>query len=81
MGKEAAEIVATINSWGFQLTLEQMENLARQVGEATLFNRTGGGPSLAVGMAGILGSVFGDHLLAIFYHFIIMFEAVFILKI
>jgi carbon starvation protein len=49
------------------------------VGEATLFARTGGAPSLAVGMASIFSSVFGARLLAVWYHFAIMFEAVFIL--
>ncbi|MDP1708127.1 MAG: carbon starvation CstA family protein [Gammaproteobacteria bacterium] len=79
VGKEAAEAVATISSWGFAVTVEQMNELARQMGEATLFARTGGAPSLAVGMASIFGSAFGNGLLAMWYHFAIMFEAVFIL--
>jgi carbon starvation protein len=79
VGKEAATAVATISSWGFPVTVEQMETLARQMGEATLFARTGGAPSLAVGMASIFGSAFGQGLLAMWYHFAIMFEAVFIL--
>ncbi|MDO9372162.1 MAG: carbon starvation CstA family protein [Gammaproteobacteria bacterium] len=79
VGKEAADAVATISSWGFAVTVEQMNELARQMGEATLFARTGGAPSLAVGMASIFGSAFGDGLLAMWYHFAIMFEAVFIL--
>ena len=49
------------------------------MGEATLFARTGGAPSLAVGMASIFSSAFGDTLLAVWYHFAIMFEALFIL--
>jgi carbon starvation protein len=49
------------------------------MGESTLFARTGGAPSLAVGMASIFGSTFGRGLLSIWYHFAIMFEAVFIL--
>ena len=56
-----------------------MQNLAQQMGEATLFARTGGAPSLAVGMASIFGSAFGEGLLALWYHFAIMFEAIFIL--
>jgi carbon starvation protein len=56
-----------------------MQLLARQMGEATLFARTGGAPSLAVGMASIFGSAFGESLLALWYHFAIMFEAIFIL--
>jgi len=79
VGKEAAEAVATISSWGFPVSVEQMNLIARQMGEATLFARTGGAPSLAVGMASIFGSAFGEHLLALWYHFAIVFEAVFIL--
>ncbi len=79
VGKEAVDAVAKINSWGFAVTVEQMEQLARDMGESTLFARTGGAPSLAVGMASIFGSAFGKHLLALWYHFAIMFEAIFIL--
>jgi carbon starvation protein len=56
-----------------------MQLLANQMGEATLFARTGGAPSLAVGMASIFGSAFGESMLALWYHFAIMFEAIFIL--
>jgi carbon starvation protein len=79
VGKEAADAVAKITSWGFPVTVEQMQLLASQMGEATLFARTGGAPSLAVGMASIFGSAFGDGMLALWYHFAIMFEAIFIL--
>ncbi|MEC4748703.1 carbon starvation CstA family protein [Methylomicrobium sp. Wu6] len=79
VGAEAAAAVAKISAWGFPVTVEQMQNLAAQMGEATLFARTGGAPSLAVGMASIFGSAFGDGLLALWYHFAIMFEAIFIL--
>jgi len=79
VGASAADAVAKISSWGFPVTVEQMEELAREMGEATLFARTGGAPSLAVGMASIFASVFGQGLLAMWYHFAIMFEAVFIL--
>lgn len=79
VGKEAIDAVAKINSWGFAVTVEQMEQLAKDMGESTLFARTGGAPSLAVGMASIFGSAFGKHLLALWYHFAIMFEAIFIL--
>ena len=71
--------VATLSAWGFPVTTGQMQALANEVGEATLFARTGGAPSLAVGMASIFSSVFGARLLAVWYHFAIMFEAVFIL--
>ena len=79
VGKEAADAVALISSWGFPVTVEQMQTLATQMGEATLFARTGGAPSLAVGMASIFGSAFGNGMLAMWYHFAIMFEAIFIL--
>src|SRR3990172_5920198 len=79
VGKTAAEAVATISAWGFPVSVEQMNLLAQQMGEASLFARTGGAPSLAVGMASIFGSAFGQGMLALWYHFAIMFEAVFIL--
>jgi len=79
VGKEAVDAVAKISSWGYPVTVEQMQLLAQQMGEATLFARTGGAPSLAVGMASIFGSAFGQSMLALWYHFAIMFEAIFIL--
>ena len=79
VGSNALDAVTKISAWGYPVTVEQMENLAKQMGETTLFARTGGAPSLAVGMASIFGKAFGDGLLAIWYHFAIMFEAIFIL--
>lgn len=79
VGATAAEAIATINSWGFAVTVEQMEQLAKDMGESSLFARTGGAPSLAVGMASIFANAFGKSLLALWYHFAIMFEALFIL--
>lgn len=79
VGKEAVDAVAKINSWGFAVTVEQMQKLASDMGETSLFGRIGGAPSLAVGMASIFGSAFGKGLLALWYHFAIMFEAIFIL--
>lgn len=79
VGKDAADAVAKISSWGYAVTVEQMQQLASDMGESTLFSRTGGAPSLAVGMASIFGHVFGKHMLALWYHFAIMFEAIFIL--
>jgi carbon starvation protein len=79
VGATAEAAVATISSWGFPVTVEQMTFLAKEMGESTLFARTGGAPSLAVGMASIFSSVFGESMLALWYHFAIMFEAVFIL--
>jgi len=73
---------ATISSWGFPVTAQTMADTARAVGEQTLWNRSGGAPSLAVGMARIFSSTIGgDRLLGIWYHFAIMFEALFILTV
>jgi len=69
----------TIGTWGFVVTPEQMSLLAEQMGEETLLARTGGAPSLAVGMAQIFSSLFGGTGIAVWYHFAIMFEALFIL--
>jgi len=81
VGKVAADAVAKISSWGFPVTAEQMEALAGEMGEKTLFARTGGAPSLAVGMATIFSKTFGGTLLAVWYHFAIMFEVLFILTV
>jgi carbon starvation protein len=79
VGATPEAAVHTISGWGFPVTVEQMQALAASMGEQTLFARTGGAPSLAVGMASIFGSTFGQGLLALWYHFAIMFEAVFLL--
>jgi carbon starvation protein len=79
LGTTAAAASQTIAQWGFTVTPEQLDGLAKSMGESTLLSRTGGAPSLAVGMAGILGGVFTGPGLALWYHFAIMFEAVFIL--
>jgi carbon starvation protein len=79
VGSQAVDAIAKINSWGFAVSVEQMEQLAKDMGESSLFARTGGAPSLAVGMASIFGSAFGKGMLALWYHFAIMFEAIFIL--
>jgi carbon starvation protein len=81
VGSDPVTATATITSWGFPVDPAQMDALAASMGEATLYGRTGGAPSLAVGMAHIFGSAFGDGLFAIWYHFAIMFEAVFILTV
>jgi carbon starvation protein len=82
VGSTPAAAVATITSWGFPLTVADMTNLAQQVGERTLFYRTGGAPSLALGMARIFARGGGGQaLIGFWYHFAIMFEALFILTI
>jgi carbon starvation protein len=82
VGAAPAAAVATISSWGFPVGVDQMAALAREVGEQTLFARTGGAPSLALGMAHIFSSTLGGTALVSFwYHFAIVFEALFILTI
>src|SRR6266704_3356546 len=82
VGSTAAEAVSKITSWGFPVTAADMAGLARQVGEQTLFYRTGGAPSLALGMAHIFArGGGGEAILGFWYHFAIMFEALFILTI
>ncbi|MBI3279367.1 MAG: carbon starvation protein A, partial [Acidobacteria bacterium] len=82
VGVEPAAAVATISSWGYPVTVGEMNALARDVGESTLFYRTGGAPSLALGMAHIFASSGGGSaILGFWYHFAIMFEALFILTI
>ncbi|WP_114395095.1 carbon starvation CstA family protein [Oleisolibacter albus] len=79
VGASADQAVATISGWGFPVTVETMTTLAKEMGETTLMHRTGGAPSLAVGMAHIFAGAFGQSMMAVWYHFAIMFEALFIL--
>jgi carbon starvation protein len=80
IGTTAASAAAKVQTWGFTLDPTQMESLAKQVGETTLLSRTGGAPSLALGMAQLFANVLGGtEALAVWYHFAIMFEALFIL--
>ncbi len=82
VGQAPAAAAATISSWGFPVTAADMQALAHAVGEQTLFNRTGGAPAFAVGMANIFShSLGGQAVMAIWYHFAIMFEALFILTV
>ncbi len=79
LGGTPEAAAAVIRTWGFTVTPDQITALAKDVGEQTLLGRTGGAPSLAVGMAHILSGAFGTGLMALWYHFAIMFEALFIL--
>jgi carbon starvation protein len=82
VGQSPEAAVATISGWGFPVTAAEMQSLARAVGEQTLFNRTGGAPAFAVGMAHIFSGSLGGHaVMALWYHFAIMFEALFILTV
>jgi len=80
IGTTAASAAAAVQNWGFTLDPAQMQLLAQDVGEKSLLSRTGGAPSLAVGMAHIFSRVLGGSTaMALWYHFAIMFEALFIL--
>jgi carbon starvation protein len=80
LGSTAQSAAVAIHGWGFTLMPGEMENLARQVGESSLLSRTGGAPSLAVGMAHLFSRVLGGgEAMGLWYHFAIMFEALFIL--
>jgi len=79
LGTTAESAARVVSGWGFTLAPGTLDALAREVGEATLLSRVGGAPSLAVGMANILHGVFRGAGLALWYHFALMFEALFIL--
>ena len=80
IGTTAQSAAEAVRNWGFVLQPGEIEALARNVGEASLLSRTGGAPSLAVGMAHIFSNVLGGPTaMALWYHFAIMFEALFIL--
>src|SRR5438067_4228867 len=82
VGQAPEVAAATITAWGVPVTAAEMHSLAQAVGEQTLFNRTGGAPAFAVGMAHIFSnSLGGQAVMALWYHFAIMFEALFILTI
>jgi len=76
---EAAATVAKVSSLGFPVTVEQMDTLAEQIGERSIFGRTGGAATLAVGMAQIFSQAVRGRFVDLWYHFAIMFEALFIL--
>ncbi len=80
IGETAAEAAEVIRGWGYALDPASLQELTRQIGEHSLLSRTGGAPTLAVGMAQILSQALGgDAVKALWYHFAIMFEALFIL--
>jgi carbon starvation protein len=79
LGTTAVSAAAAIQQWGFVVTPAEITALAAQVGEESLLSRTGGAPSLAVGMAMLFSGAFGAGSMALWYHFAVMFEALFIL--
>jgi carbon starvation protein len=80
LGPDVTTAAAAISQWGFVVTPEMLTQTAHDIGETTILSRTGGAPTLAVGMAQILSQVVaGEGMLAFWYHYAILFEALFIL--
>jgi len=74
-----AAVVEAVTAAGFPVTVAEMDRIAADVGEKTMFGRTGGAPTFALGMARMFAKAFGEGWMALWYHFAIMFEALFIL--
>jgi len=80
IGTTVEQAARTVSEWGFVITPEVLSQTAREIGESSILSRTGGAPTLAVGMAQILhGLIGGEGLMAFWYHYAILFEALFIL--
>ncbi|MFP3516893.1 carbon starvation CstA family protein [Pseudomonas sp. SIMBA_077] len=80
VGGDVVTVAQTVSSWGFTIAPEQLTALAKDIGETTVLARAGGAPTLAVGIAQILHTVLpGENTMAFWYHFAILFEALFIL--
>ncbi|AUO25663.1 MULTISPECIES: carbon starvation CstA family protein [Pseudomonas] len=80
VGGDVVAVAQTVSSWGFAITPEALQAVAHDIGESTILARAGGAPTLAVGIAQILHSVLpGENTMAFWYHFAILFEALFIL--
>lgn len=80
IGSTVENASQVINGWGFVVTPEMLSGIARDVGEASILSRAGGAPTFAVGMAHIITEVFNSRaMMAFWYHFAILFEALFIL--
>jgi len=80
IGTDVVNAATVISSWGFAITPEMLLETAKDVGETSILSRAGGAPTLAVGMAQIFSSVIGGKaMMAFWYHFAILFEALFIL--
>jgi carbon starvation protein len=80
LGTTVEQAAATVSTWGFVISPELLAQTARDVGESSVLSRTGGAPTLAVAMAQVLsGFLGGQGMMAFWYHFAILFEALFIL--
>ncbi|MFY4820888.1 carbon starvation CstA family protein, partial [Aliarcobacter butzleri] len=80
IGTDITQVATTISSWGFTVSPEEIISLTTNIGEQTILSRTGGAPTFAIGVALILHEIFGGvDMMAFWYHFAILFEALFIL--
>src|SRR3954470_5831201 len=79
LGTTVQTASTAVQNWGFTVAPAELSALAQRIGETSILSRTGGAPSLAIGMAHIFSNVFGGGAMALWYHFAIMFEALFIL--
>ncbi|WP_418185302.1 carbon starvation CstA family protein [Aliarcobacter vitoriensis] len=80
IGTDIVQVASTISSWGFSVSPEEIISLTKNIGEETILSRTGGAPTFAIGVAIILHELFGGiDMMAFWYHFAILFEALFIL--
>ncbi|RXJ94257.1 carbon starvation protein A [Arcobacter sp. AHV-9/2010] len=80
IGTDIIQVAQTVSSWGFSVTPEEIISLTKNIGEETILSRTGGAPTFAIGVALVLHELFGGiDMMAFWYHFAILFEALFIL--
>lgn len=80
IGADIVSAAHTVTSWGFQITPQEIASLTQNIGEQTILSRTGGAPTFAIGLALIMHQIIGgSEMMAFWYHFAILFEALFIL--
>ena len=80
IGTDVVQVAQTISTWGFSVTPEEIFTLTKNIGEETILSRTGGAPTFAIGVAIVLHELFGGvDMMGFWYHFAILFEALFIL--
>ncbi|WP_104751039.1 carbon starvation CstA family protein [Helicobacter salomonis] len=80
IGSDITEAAKVISSWGFSISKEEIENITKNIGEQTILSRTGGAPTFAIGLSMVVYQLLGDpSVMAFWYHFAILFEALFIL--
>ncbi|WP_104696071.1 carbon starvation CstA family protein [Helicobacter salomonis] len=80
IGSDITEAAKVISSWGFSISKEEIESITKNIGEQTILSRTGGAPTFAIGLSMVVYQLLGDpSVMAFWYHFAILFEALFIL--